>query len=80
MIFFAGVLGIAFAAIFVRLALPASPVVAGFYRLLIREGVNAQCRQLMGTTHGIELFPIACPEISRETARSIADFCKGVTL
>lgn len=50
-----------------------------FYRLLISEGVPACCRQVMGTTHGTELFPVACPEISRETARSIADFCKGIT-
>ncbi len=50
-----------------------------FYRLLIAEGVPASCRQVMGTIHGTELFPIACPDISRETARSIADFCKGIT-
>ena len=50
-----------------------------YYRLLIREGVQAACRQVMGTPHGIEVFPIACPEISRETARSIADFCRGAT-
>ena len=48
----------------------------GFYRLLIREGVRATCRQLMGTTHGVELT-FACPEISRETARSLADFCRS---
>jgi hypothetical protein len=33
----------------------------------------------MGTVHGTEVFPMACPEISRETARSIADFCRGDT-
>jgi acetyl esterase/lipase len=48
----------------------------GFYRLLLREGVEARCRQVMGTMHGTEIFPIACPEISRDTARSIADFCR----
>lgn len=47
-----------------------------FYRLLMREGVEARCRQVMGTVHGTELLPLACPEISRETARSIADFCQ----
>jgi acetyl esterase len=47
-----------------------------FYRLLMREGVEARCRQVMGTMHGTEIFPIACPEISRDTARSIADFCR----
>ncbi|MBJ17943.1 MAG: esterase [Deltaproteobacteria bacterium] len=46
-----------------------------FYRLLLREGVEARCRQVMGTIHGTEIFPLACPEISRETARSIAGFC-----
>jgi acetyl esterase/lipase len=48
-----------------------------FYRLLLRAGVPARCRQVMGTIHGTEIFPIACPEISRETALSIADFCKN---
>jgi acetyl esterase len=48
----------------------------GFYRLLLREGVQARCRQVMGTMHGTEIFPVACPEISRDTARSIADFCR----
>ena len=51
-----------------------------FYRLLIAEGVKAQCRQVMGTIHGTEIIPTTCPEISRETARSIADFCKGTTM
>ncbi len=48
-----------------------------FYRLLLSAGVPANCRQVMGTIHGTEIFPGACPEISRETARSIADFCIG---
>ena len=50
-----------------------------FYRLLLRAGVAAQCRQVMGTIHGTEIFPMTCPEISRETARSLADFCRGST-
>ncbi|MCL0029253.1 alpha/beta hydrolase, partial [Dehalococcoidia bacterium] len=45
-----------------------------FYRLLLAAGVPAQCRQVMGTTHATEMFPIVAPEVSRETARSIADF------
>jgi len=49
----------------------------GFYRLLMRAGVAARCRQVMGTIHGTEIFPIACPEISRDTAASIADFCRN---
>ena len=47
-----------------------------FYRLLLRAGVPARCRQVMGTCHGIEIFSICCPEISRETAGSIARFCR----
>jgi acetyl esterase/lipase len=47
-----------------------------FYRLLLRAGVAARCRQVMGTVHGTEVFPVACPDISRETALSIADFCR----
>ena len=47
-----------------------------FYRLLLDAGVEARCRQVMGTIHGTEIFPIACPEISRDTASAIADFCR----
>lgn len=47
-----------------------------FYRLLLRAGVPARCRQVMGTIHGTEIFAITCPEISRETAASIATFCR----
>jgi acetyl esterase len=50
-----------------------------FYRLLLSAGVRASGRQVMGTIHGTEIFPNACPDISQETARSIADFCRGVT-
>jgi acetyl esterase len=47
-----------------------------FYRLLLDAGVSARCRQVMGTTHGIEIFSIACPDVSYETAGSIAQFCR----
>ncbi len=47
-----------------------------FYRLLLRAGVPARCRQVMGTIHGTEIFALACPDISRETAASIAQFCR----
>lgn len=43
-----------------------------FYRLLIKNGVPARCRQAMGTVHGTEIFAIACPDVSRDTARDIA--------
>ena len=48
-----------------------------FYRLLLRAGVRARCRQVMGTLHGTEVFTIACPEISRDTARDLAAFCSS---
>jgi acetyl esterase/lipase len=47
-----------------------------FYRLLLRAEVPARCRQVMGTMHGTEIFSIACPEISRDTARDLAAFCR----
>jgi hypothetical protein len=30
----------------------------------------------MGTIHGTEIFSIACPDISHDTAGSIAQFCR----
>ncbi len=48
-----------------------------FYRLLLRSDVQARCRQVMGTIHGTEVFPIACPDISRDTAMAIASFAQG---
>ena len=47
-----------------------------FYRLLLEAGVPTRCRQMMGTMHGTEIFNIACPEISRDTARDIAAFSR----
>jgi acetyl esterase/lipase len=47
-----------------------------FYRLLLRAGVQARCRQVMGTIHGTEMFPMMCPDISRDTAVSIAEFAR----
>jgi acetyl esterase/lipase len=47
-----------------------------FYRLLLRAGIAARCRQVMGTMHGTEVFTIACPDISRDTARDLAAFCR----
>ena len=48
-----------------------------FYRLLLKANVAARCRQMMGTMHGTEIFSIACPEISADTARDIAGFARG---
>ena len=47
-----------------------------FYRMLLEAGVPARCRQMMGTMHGTEIFTIACPEVSRDTARDIAAFAR----
>ena len=47
-----------------------------FYRLLLQAGVPARCRQMMGTIHGTEIFTIACPEVSRDTARDLAAFAR----
>tara|TARA_B110000503_G_scaffold30128_1_gene48709 strand:- start:11584 stop:12621 length:1038 start_codon:yes stop_codon:yes gene_type:complete len=48
-----------------------------FYRLLLKNGVATRCRQVMGTIHGTEIFPMCCPDISRDTARDLAAFCRG---
>lgn len=45
-----------------------------FYRLLLSAGVQARCRQVMGTIHATEIFPAWCPEISRDTALHLASF------
>ena len=47
-----------------------------FYRLLLRAGVDARCRQVMGAVHTAEIFPVLCPDLSRDTALSIADFAR----
>ena len=47
-----------------------------FYRLLLAAGVEARCRQVMGTIHGTEMFPLMCPDISHDTALSIAEFAR----
>jgi acetyl esterase len=51
-----------------------------FYRLLQRAGVRATCRQVMGTIHATEIFVTVCPDISRETAASIALFARTAGL
>ena len=47
-----------------------------FYRLLLRAGVPARCRQPMGTTHSVEVLSVACPEISRDAAADLARFAR----
>ena len=47
-----------------------------FYRRLLAAGVPARARQVMGTIHATEIFPMLAPEISRESAASIAMFAR----
>jgi len=49
-----------------------------FYRLLLRAGVPAQCRQVMGTSHAGDIMVAVVPEVARETAASIARFCRTI--
>jgi acetyl esterase len=48
-----------------------------FYRFLMRNGVRARCRQVMGTVHGTEIFISCCPDISRDAASDIANLARG---
>jgi hypothetical protein len=32
---------------------------------------------VLGTIHGTEIFSITCPDISRDTASDLANFCRG---
>lgn len=45
-----------------------------FYRLLLEAGAPARGREVLGTVHGTEIY-LCCPDISRSTARDLADFC-----
>ena len=47
-----------------------------FYRLLMRAGVEARCREVRGTCHAAELFMNACPDIAGDTAADMARFAK----
>ena len=49
-----------------------------FYRLLTRAGVSARCREVIGTIHGTELFPLLCPDITHDAAVSVADFARNI--
>jgi acetyl esterase len=49
-----------------------------FHRLLLRAGVETRGRMNLGAVHGTELLAIACPDISFETAASIAAFSLNV--
>jgi acetyl esterase/lipase len=47
-----------------------------FYRLLLRAGVSAQCRVVMGTSHGMDVFAALVPDLAAQTAASIAQFAR----
>lgn len=47
-----------------------------FYRLLLKAGVDARCREVRGTCHAAELFMNAVPDISGDTAADMARFAK----
>lgn len=49
-----------------------------FYRRLLEAGVAAKCRQVMGTAHGQEIFPIVAPDICRDTAADMTHFLRTV--
>jgi acetyl esterase/lipase len=49
-----------------------------FYRMLLRAGVAAQGRTVLGTTHGIEVMPIACPDITDARASDIVAFLRSL--
>lgn len=48
-----------------------------FYRLLLRAGVAARARTVLGTTHGIEVMPIACPDITKAAIADLVTFARG---
>jgi len=47
-----------------------------FYRLLLKAGVDARCREVRGTCHAAELLMNAVPDISGDTAADMARFAK----
>ena len=48
-----------------------------FYRLLLRAGQSARCRQVMGTTHAGDNIVLPCTDLALATARDMAAFCRG---
>ena len=50
-----------------------------FYRLLLRAGVSAYCRDVRGTIHATELIVPDCVMVAEEGARSVSNFCNGST-
>ncbi|MEY3617961.1 MAG: hypothetical protein RL726_659 [Actinomycetota bacterium] len=48
-----------------------------YFRLLLRAGVPARAKTILGTTHGIELMPIACPEITEAAQVDLVAFASA---
>ena len=48
-----------------------------FYRLLLRAGQPARCRQVMGTTHGGDNQVLPCTDLALATARDMAALAQG---
>ncbi len=48
-----------------------------FFRLLLRAGVPARGREVLGTMHAAELAIVVCPEITHDTARDLAAFARS---
>ncbi len=46
------------------------------YRRLMRAGVSARCRQVMGTCHAGDLFVASVPDIAGDTAADMARFAQ----
>lgn len=49
-----------------------------FFRLLLKAGVQAQARTVLGTPHGAELLVHVAPDVSRQTAASIVQFLREI--
>ncbi len=47
-----------------------------FYRLLLKAGVSARCREVRGTCHAAELLIGACMDITGDTAADLARFAR----
>ena len=48
-----------------------------FYRLLLRAGQSARCRQVMGTIHGGDNSVLPCTDLAQATALDIAALARG---
>jgi len=47
-----------------------------FYRRLLKAGVRATCKQLMGAVHAAEIMSPSLPEITLDSSAAIAAFAR----